>query len=196
MVAEVVHGTPYRFQDPARFSLAHGGKDRHPYPVPIKVYDETIRVLKSAVQKAKLGQTEEMQALRRLDDQARRLERTATRPVARGLHRRRAQPFAIARWPVGVRVGEGSARTSRARLTAQPDEDRHLQHQQRQPPPAQSAGLAERARSRTSSACRSSNAPTHSFPRRRSSRPAITPCGAGRGPGTASPSSRGVRSRS
>ena len=55
MVAEVVHGAPYRFQDPARFSLAHGGKDRHPYPVPIKVYDETIRVLKSAVQKAKLG---------------------------------------------------------------------------------------------------------------------------------------------
>ena len=46
MVAEVVHGAPYRFQDPARFSLAHGGKDRHPYPVPIKVYDETIRVLK------------------------------------------------------------------------------------------------------------------------------------------------------
>ena len=50
MVAEVVHGAPYRFEDPARFSLAHGGKDRHPYPVPIKVYDETIRVLKSAVQ--------------------------------------------------------------------------------------------------------------------------------------------------
>jgi len=45
---EVVHGAPYRFRDPARFSLAHGGKDRHPYPVPIKVYDETIRVLKSA----------------------------------------------------------------------------------------------------------------------------------------------------
>ena len=78
MVAEVVHGAPYRFRDPARFSLAHGGKDRHPYPVPIKVYDETIRVLKSAVQQAKLGRDEAMQALRRLDDQARRLERTAT----------------------------------------------------------------------------------------------------------------------
>src|SRR5207253_10291960 len=65
---------------PARFSLAHGGKDRHPYPVPIKVYDETIRVLKSAVQNAKLGRDEEMQALRRLDDQARRLERTAQGP--------------------------------------------------------------------------------------------------------------------
>jgi uncharacterized protein len=79
MVAEVMHGAPYRFRDPARFSLAHGGKDRHPYPVPIKVYDKTIRVLKSAV-KAKLGRDEEMQALKRLDDQARRLEQNATGP--------------------------------------------------------------------------------------------------------------------
>jgi hypothetical protein len=77
MVAEVVHGAPYRFRDPARFSLAHGGKDRHPYPVPLKVYDETIRVLKSAVQNARLGRDEEIGALKRLDDQARRLERTA-----------------------------------------------------------------------------------------------------------------------
>lgn len=81
MVAEVVHGAPYRFADPARFSLAHGGKDRHPYPVPIKVYDETIRVLKSAVQSAKLGRDEEMQALKRLDDQSRRLERSAKGPT-------------------------------------------------------------------------------------------------------------------
>jgi hypothetical protein len=73
MVAEVVHGAPYRFQDPARFSLAHGGKDRHPYPVPIKVYDETIRVLKSAINSAKLGRDEKLQTLKRLDDQARRL---------------------------------------------------------------------------------------------------------------------------
>jgi uncharacterized protein len=80
MVAEVVHGAPYRFGDPARFSLAHGGKDRHPYPVPIKVYDETIRVLKSAVQNAKLGRDEEMQAIKRLDNQARQLERSAGGP--------------------------------------------------------------------------------------------------------------------
>ena len=80
MVAEVVHGAPYRFADPARFSLAHGGKDRHPYPVPIKVYDETIRVLKSALQNAKLGRDEEMQALKRLDDQSRQLERSAEGP--------------------------------------------------------------------------------------------------------------------
>ena len=65
---------PPSFTDPARFSLAHGGKDRHPYPVPLKVYDETIRVMKSAVLKAKLGRDEEIQALKRLDSQARRLE--------------------------------------------------------------------------------------------------------------------------
>jgi uncharacterized protein len=80
MVAEVVHGAPYRFQDPARFSLAHGGKDRHPFPVPIKVYDETIRVLKSAVRNARLGREEELGTIKRLDDQARRLERNATGP--------------------------------------------------------------------------------------------------------------------
>jgi hypothetical protein len=62
------------FSDPARFSLAHGGKDRHPFPVPLRVYDETIRVLKSGVQKAKLGRTEEVDALKRLDQQARHVE--------------------------------------------------------------------------------------------------------------------------
>lgn len=74
MVAEVIHGAPYRFSDPGRFSLAHGGKDRHPFPVPTKVYDETIKVLKTAVQKAKLGQTEKLDAIKRLDKQARELE--------------------------------------------------------------------------------------------------------------------------
>ena len=80
MVAEVVHGAPCRFSDPARFSLAHGGKDRHPFPVPLKVYDETIDVMKSAVQKARLGLDEELQALKRLDEQSRRLERYVTGP--------------------------------------------------------------------------------------------------------------------
>jgi len=80
MVAEIVHGAPYRFADPARFSLAHGGKDRHPFPVPITVYDQTIRVLKTAVAKARLGREEELAALKRLDDQARRLEGRATGP--------------------------------------------------------------------------------------------------------------------
>src|SRR6187551_1964057 len=80
LVAEVAHGAPYRFTDPARFSFAHGGNDGHPFPVPLRVYDETIRVLKSAVQKAKLGREEELAALKRLDDQARKLERYASGP--------------------------------------------------------------------------------------------------------------------
>jgi hypothetical protein len=78
LVAEVIHGAPYRFSDPARFSLAHGGKDRHPYPVPVKVYDETIRVLKTAVHKAALGQSEKLDAIKRLDKQARHLENYIT----------------------------------------------------------------------------------------------------------------------
>ena len=82
MVAEVMHGAPYRFTDPAHFSFAHGGKDRHPFPVPLRVYDQTIQVLKSAVQKAKLGREEELGALKRLDDQARLVERhTSSHPV-------------------------------------------------------------------------------------------------------------------
>ena len=81
MVAEVVHGAPSRFSDPARFSLALGGKDRHPFPVPIKVYDQTLWVLNSAVSNAKLGREEELGALRRLDRQARLLERHAVGPT-------------------------------------------------------------------------------------------------------------------
>jgi hypothetical protein len=80
MVAEVVHGAPCRFADPARFSLAHGGKDRHPYPVPTRVYDKTIEVLKAAVIQARLGNDERLDAIRRLDEQARMLERGATGP--------------------------------------------------------------------------------------------------------------------
>src|SRR5690348_2743173 len=84
LVAEVLHGAPCRFSDPARFSLAHGGKDRHPFPVPIRVYDETIRVLRSAVDKAKLGQAERLFALRKLDAESRRLERVADGPTLDG----------------------------------------------------------------------------------------------------------------
>ena len=85
LVAEVVHGAPCRFSDPARFSLAHGGKDRHPFPVPLKVYDETIRVLRSAVQKAKLGRDEELAALQKLDAESRTLERAAKGPTFEAL---------------------------------------------------------------------------------------------------------------
>jgi hypothetical protein len=77
LVAEVVHGAPSRFSDPARFSFAHGGKDGHPFPVPLAIYDETLAVLRRAVDQAKLGQDEKLAALRRLDDQCRTLEAAA-----------------------------------------------------------------------------------------------------------------------
>jgi hypothetical protein len=80
LVAEVVHGAPSRFADPARFSLAHGGKDGHPFPVPLKVYDQTVAVLKRAVDGAKLGEGERLAALKRLDDQARRIDAAAMTP--------------------------------------------------------------------------------------------------------------------
>ena len=76
LVAEVVHGAPSRFSDPARYSLAHGGKDGHPYPVPTRVYDETIRVMKDAVSKAKIGVSDRLFAIQRLDAEVRRLEQS------------------------------------------------------------------------------------------------------------------------
>ena len=68
LVSEVIHGSPVRFQDPARFSFAHGGKDGHPFPVPLKVYDETISVLKNAVEKSKLGNTDKAAAIKKLHE--------------------------------------------------------------------------------------------------------------------------------
>ena len=79
-VAEILHGAPYRFRDPARFALAHGGKDGHPFPVPLKVYDETITVLKRAVSNARLGRNETLEAIRRLDEQSRRIDNVVAGP--------------------------------------------------------------------------------------------------------------------
>ncbi|HUM47667.1 MAG TPA: DUF763 domain-containing protein, partial [Chitinophagales bacterium] len=70
LVSEVIYGTPSRFTDPARFSFAHGGKDGHPFPVPVKVYDETIEVLRKSVEHAKLGFTDKQEAIRNLSKAA------------------------------------------------------------------------------------------------------------------------------
>lgn len=75
--AEIIHGAPSRFTDPARYSIAHGGKDGHPFPVPLTVYDQTIRVLRGAVESARLGNDDRLAAIKKLDQQARVLERVA-----------------------------------------------------------------------------------------------------------------------
>jgi hypothetical protein len=74
LVAEVIHGAPTRFSDPARFSFAHGGKDGHPFPVPLKTYDESIGVLRRALNAAHVGDPEKMEAFRRLDAFTRAIE--------------------------------------------------------------------------------------------------------------------------
>jgi hypothetical protein len=67
MIAEVIHGTPIRFSDPARFSFALGGKDRHPFPVPLTIYDESIDVLRRSVERARVAGVQKTDGLRRLD---------------------------------------------------------------------------------------------------------------------------------
>jgi hypothetical protein len=74
LIAEVVHGAPSRFSDPARFSFAHGGKDGDPFPVPLRTYDESLDVMRRALDAAKLGQTEKVEGFRRLDRLTRAVE--------------------------------------------------------------------------------------------------------------------------
>jgi hypothetical protein len=81
LVADVIHGAPSRFSDPARYSMAHGGKDGYPFPVPIRVYDETIRTLRQAVDNAKLGNDDKLSAIKNLDGAARRLEGATQSPT-------------------------------------------------------------------------------------------------------------------
>jgi hypothetical protein len=74
LIAEVVHGAPSRFSDPARFSFAHGGKDGHPFPVPLKTYDESLAILRRSLEAARLNHTEKVQGFKRLDRLTRTVE--------------------------------------------------------------------------------------------------------------------------
>jgi hypothetical protein len=75
LVAEVVHGAPSRFSDPARFAFAHGGKDGHPHPVPLKTYDESLHFLRNTLNAAKVGHSEKLDGFRRLDGFVRMVEK-------------------------------------------------------------------------------------------------------------------------
>lgn len=78
LVSEIIYGTPTRFDDPARFSFAHGGKDGHPFPVPVNVFDETITTLQTAIQRAKIGNSDKMDAIRKLSEISRNAEKDFT----------------------------------------------------------------------------------------------------------------------
>lgn len=81
LIAEVVHGAPSRFSDPARFSFSLGGKDRHPFPVPLKTYDESLSVLRSSLDRARVGDREKLDGFRRLEKFTRTVEERCE-PVA------------------------------------------------------------------------------------------------------------------
>lgn len=78
LVSEVIHGTPSRFSDPARFSFAHGGKDGHPFPVPTSVYDETIEVFDKAIRQARLGEKDKSNVLKNLSKISQEMEKSYT----------------------------------------------------------------------------------------------------------------------
>jgi hypothetical protein len=75
LIAEVVHGAPSRFSDPARFSFAHGGKDRHPFPVPLKTYDRSLDFLRTSLDRARVGDREKIDGFRRLEGFVRSVEK-------------------------------------------------------------------------------------------------------------------------
>lgn len=78
LVSEVIYGTPSRFEDPARFSFAHGGKDGHPFPVPVSIYDETISTLEKAIRRAKIGNSDKVQAIQKLSEISMKAEESFT----------------------------------------------------------------------------------------------------------------------
>lgn len=78
LVSEIIYGTPVRFEDPARFSFAHGGKDGHPFPVPIKIFDQTIATLNTAIQRAKIGNSDKADAIKKLGEICRNAEKDFT----------------------------------------------------------------------------------------------------------------------
>jgi len=127
LIAEIIHGAPARFSDPARFSFAHGGKDGHPFPVPLKTYDESLAILRRSLASTRLDQSEKVDAFRRLDKLTRRVESqlnpladfaaTISREhqISKDLNGRTV--FDDARKPASRRIGKGrTSGTAQAQL--------------------------------------------------------------------------------
>jgi uncharacterized protein len=106
LVSEVIYGTPARFKDPARYSFAHGGKDGHPFPVPVNIYDQTIAVLQTAIHKAKIGESEKKDAIKALTKIAQKAEKdfTPTQSVRKVIEKERKDS-----WKYGGRTVFGKS---------------------------------------------------------------------------------------
>jgi hypothetical protein len=66
LVSEVIYGAKPSYQDPARYSFAHGGKDATPYPVDRKTYDSTISFFQNVISKMKIASSEKRKLQSRL----------------------------------------------------------------------------------------------------------------------------------
>jgi len=66
LVSEVIYGAKPSYEDPARYSFAHGGKDATPYPVDRKTYNITINTMKRYVEKTKISVQEKNKIQKRL----------------------------------------------------------------------------------------------------------------------------------
>src|SRR5690606_12150404 len=80
LISELLYGAPASTRDPARYSFAHGGKDGFPYPVDREAYDRSIEVLREAVARAKVGESERVGALKRLGSRTRNQRSVSARP--------------------------------------------------------------------------------------------------------------------
>ena len=110
LVSEVIHGTPSRFKDPARFSFAHGGKDGHPFPVPTRVYDETISQLQNAVHKSKMGNTDKTLAIKKLHEIAARAEKDFIADNSEENYQRLIKKERDESWKYGGKTVRGNAK--------------------------------------------------------------------------------------
>lgn len=119
LIAEVIHGAPSRFADPARFSFVHGGKDGHPFPVPLRTYDESLAVLRRSLDAAKLGHTEKLEGFRRLDRMTRRVEERGEplADFAKALDRERAISPSLGGRTVFDHKPDGKKKSSSSQLS-------------------------------------------------------------------------------
>ena len=67
LVGEVIYGAKPSYEDPARYSFAHGGKDSTPYPVDCDTYDFTINKMKTFVEKTKISLLDKRKIIDKLD---------------------------------------------------------------------------------------------------------------------------------
>ena len=76
LTSELIHGDASRFEDPARFSFAVGGKDGRPHPIDRDALKDTIHHLQDSVEQSKLGYKDKSKALKRLHRATRHIEDT------------------------------------------------------------------------------------------------------------------------